>query len=519
MLELINIRHKLWLLIVFPIIALALLLGYAFNRYAHLESEVESLYADRVVPLIQIKKVSDHGAIQIVDILHKYRAGLVSKDEVLVQIADATRVMNDAWQSYLNTYLVTAEQVKVELIEFQLQAVFTHIATLQSAINQGTFLAIPQNQFVTALYEKFDPLTSSLQALTEVQNDVALSIVEQTEQQFSQLKLLLIIFSVIVLVSLIAVGLALYRSIQHPINHIRSQINHIIESSSLEKRIDIDNHNELTDVSLAINQLLSHIHVIHQQLVEAEKLSSLGSLVSGLAHEVNTPLGVSITAVSSCQEQVDVMETGMKTQRLSHAEFLEIMAALDSGLSIAERNLGKTAKLVQEFKNISAEQETDVEQLVDLEAIIRDYCEQTARFQLKMRVEFSATGKLEQLVKINVKALQQILLQLLENARVHGFSNDSDTQPFAAVRLEITDNKIFIRVKDEGVGMSNEVLNRIFEPFYTTARQHGHAGLGLSVTYNLVKKHLEGDLKVNSKAGNGTTFTILLANKTLAQTA
>ncbi|WP_301180352.1 ATP-binding protein [Pseudoalteromonas sp. GCY] len=83
----------------------------------------------------------------------------------------------------------------------------------------------------------------------------------------------------------------------------------------------------------------------------------------------------------------------------------------------------------------------------------------------------------------------------------------------------MTDNKIFIRVKDEGVGMSNEILNRIFEPFYTTARQHGHAGLGLSVTYNLVKKHLEGDLKVNSKAGNGTTFTILLANKTLAQTA
>ncbi|PCK32447.1 ATP-binding protein [Pseudoalteromonas piscicida] len=519
MLELIKISHKLWLLILFPVIALALLLGYAFDRYAHLETEVESLYADRVVPLIQIKKVSDHGAIQVVDILHKFRAGLVNKSTVLNEINSATSTMKQEWNSYLSTYLVTAEQVKIELIAFQMQNVFDYLDTIRTAITSNRFLAISQNQFVTELYDKFDPLTASLQALTEVQNDVALDVVKQTEQQFSKLKLLLIGFSLVVFASILAVGFALFRSIQHPINHIRSQIHNIIESSNLDKRIEIANHNELTDVSQAINQLLGHIHVIHQQLIEAEKLSSLGSLVSGLAHEINTPLGVSITAVSSCQEKVDVMDNGMRTQRLSHAEFLEIMTALGSGLSIAERNLSKTAKLVQEFKLISAEQEADVEECIDLETFLRDYCEQTARFQLKMHVEFQASGKLNQLIKINTKALQQVLFQLLENARVHGYSSEIDEQPTALVRLEVTENKIFIRVQDQGVGINEDTLAHIFEPFYTTARQHGHAGLGLCVTYNLVKKHLQGELKVSSDKTNGTTFTLILTNTALAKIA
>ncbi|WP_404343438.1 ATP-binding protein [Pseudoalteromonas mariniglutinosa] len=511
MLSKIKISHKLWLLIAIPILGMCLLLTYTISHFNYLENDIKSLYKNRIIPLVQIKKVSDEGAIQIVDLLHKHRAGLIDASEVAALIRQAQAEMRLQWQGYLNTYLVNEEKAKIALIEYQMSEVFALVDRYLDNIATQQIADIAEAEFSSQLYRVFDPLTAELQTLVEVQNKVALNIVNDTAVQFQLLKTMLLALSGIVIVLLLLAGFLLSRSIHRPIKQIHTQINQIIDNSDLEKRITLADHNELNDVAIAVNSLLNHIQNIQGQLIESEKLSSLGSLVSGLAHEINTPLGISITAISTCQSQVGELEGKVKAQRLSEAKFIAYMEQLDSGLDLAERNLTKTAKLVQEFKNLSAEQDDHQQTLITLEPFLREYCEQTALFQFKQKVNFKLKNNHPTPVQVKSKVLQQVLFQLIDNAIAHGLSMMEDKDREVTLSLEYLADSIRIDITDNGKGIHNEQLPRIFEPFYTTARHNGHAGLGLTVTYNLVKKHLNGELEISSEPLSGTTVTIILA--------
>ena len=164
-----SVRTRLAVLALLPIMIFLITSFFSINTMGRLVAGIDSLYDDRVVPLKQIKHVSDNYAVNIVDLLHKYRAESITKSALLANINDARNTADNEWKAYLSTQLTAEEKRLVDNVESKLQPVLTHLNNLIVSINSGEFLLIPQKQFVYELYQLFDPLSASYQALIDLQ--------------------------------------------------------------------------------------------------------------------------------------------------------------------------------------------------------------------------------------------------------------------------------------------------------------------------------------------------------------
>ena len=257
--------------------------------------------------------------------------------------------------------------------------------------------------------------------------------------------------------------------------------------------------------SLEVN--LENLKIAQNQLVEAEKMSALGGLVAGVAHEVNTPLGISITAASIFKHKIEALEKSIKANTLSKIELDEFVVDIKDADEILIKNLDRAALLVKNFKKISVDQSS--EKLGEFE--LNSYMEEiVSTFNSELRhndvtLEF-------QLSKEPIRmssypgAFSQIIINLLQNAVFHAF--DETKKPKIILKTELIDSHAIISCIDNGKGVSKEVIPKIFEPFVTTKRNNGGTGLGLNITYNLVTQHLGGTIHLESKVAQGATFVI-----------
>ena len=174
---------------------------------------IDSLYDDRVVPLKQIKHVSDDYAVNIVDLLHKYRAESITKSALLANINDARNTADNEWKAYLSTQLTAEEKHLVDNVESKLQPVLTHLKNLIVSINSGEFLLIPQKQFVYELYQLFDPLSASYQALIDLQLKEASDFKVKADENYQFIKLIMSVIIAILILLLLIVAYFIYSSI------------------------------------------------------------------------------------------------------------------------------------------------------------------------------------------------------------------------------------------------------------------------------------------------------------------
>jgi methyl-accepting chemotaxis protein len=152
---------------------------------------IDSLYENRVVPLKQIKTVSDNYAVNIVDLLHKFRAGTISQNDLLAAVQQSQNTADKEWNTYLSTDLTSEEKSLVNTVEQKLKPVQAHLKNLLNKIRNGDFQSLSQQQFVTDLYDVFDPLSASYQALIELQLNEANHFKKQADENFALVSLVM----------------------------------------------------------------------------------------------------------------------------------------------------------------------------------------------------------------------------------------------------------------------------------------------------------------------------------------
>ncbi len=256
---------------------------------------------------------------------------------------------------------------------------------------------------------------------------------------------------------------------------------------------------------------LQKLQRAQSQLVESEKLASLGSLVAGVAHEINTPVGVCITASSYLTGNTRAVREQYEGGELDADGLLAFLDAAEEAGMILERNLGKAAELVRSFKQVAVDRSSNLKRRFKLADFLGDLLSSLSpeirRTRHQIKVECPPNLVLESFPG----ALSQVLTNLLQNALLHGF--DADQAGEIRIRAQVRKFMLHLSFEDNGKGIASDHLSQVFDPFFTTRRGRGGTGLGLSVAYNLVKQALRGELTVSSTLGQGTRFVLTIPMK------
>lgn len=241
-------------------------------------------------------------------------------------------------------------------------------------------------------------------------------------------------------------------------------------------------------------------------LVKNEKLSLIGGLVTGLTHELDDPLGITLSLVSNVERLTRGLVEKKEEKPLTKEELEEYFVDVSEELHLSMKNLRKTISIIDHFKQISLDQSQDEKQVFELcsfiDEQIRSIKEKFDRPQI--HVQLICEGGIE--VYSNPSDYAQIMNNLFVNAYIHGFDYDSHGE----ITIEVIHNesRLLLLFNDNGKGISEEDMQRIFEPFFTTRKEEGQSGLGLNIVYDLVTNKLNGNLNVSSREGYGTEYKI-----------
>ncbi len=273
-----------------------------------------------------------------------------------------------------------------------------------------------------------------------------------------------------------------------------------------EMQLRIKNEVDLENSYLQLSRSMLHLKATQDQLIESEKMASLGSLVAGISHEINTPLSVAITSTSLIKDAVKKMEEDMKNKTLTEGSFKAHLIQLSEIESLLENNLGRTADLVKNFKQVAVDQTNLHKAKFYLYELVESLVVSLRPETNKYPVEIINTVNEDIVIDSYSGDFYQLLTNLILNAMVHAFEGREKGKLIISARLE--DDVVTLRVSDNGKGIAKENLANVFTPFYTTRRGVGGSGLGLSIVHNIVKQKLKGDIEVHSTINEGTEFVV-----------
>lgn len=241
------------------------------------------------------------------------------------------------------------------------------------------------------------------------------------------------------------------------------------------------------------------------ELVQSEKMASLGRMVAGFAHEINTPVGVAVGAVSQNEEGLRRIDALLTTDEVDEAQLRSELDGLREGGALALSNLQRAARLVQSFKRTSTDQTSEEPRVLVVRELFTDVLF-TLHNVLK-RLPIQTHVECEPNLKIHGPAglLEQVITNLVLNAVQHAFDNGARSGN-VTLRASRSGNQLVMQCEDDGCGMPADQAQRVFEPFYTTRRGQGGTGLGLYVCYQIASTQLGGTLHCTSTPGKGSLF-------------
>jgi signal transduction histidine kinase len=272
-----------------------------------------------------------------------------------------------------------------------------------------------------------------------------------------------------------------------------------IRTKELEKEID---ERKLIEKNLRETQSV---------LIESEKMASLGNLVAGIAHEVNTPLGIGITAITHLKDKLHDLLHYFKSDQMKRSDLEEFLQVSEKSVSIIFDNLSRASQLIKSFKEISVDQSGgDVREINLYDYLQHLLISLEPNFKSRLiQVDFLSIAKTIQL-KLESGALAQLLTNLIMNSLVHAFERQQ--KGLIKITAKTKGKNLLLRYQDNGKGIAAENLHKIFEPFFTTKRLRGGSGLGLHIVYNLVTRKFHGKIQVESELQKGVEFLIELPN-------
>jgi signal transduction histidine kinase len=242
-----------------------------------------------------------------------------------------------------------------------------------------------------------------------------------------------------------------------------------------------------------------------EQLIMSEKMALLGTLVAGVAHEINTPLGVGITASSFLVSESQKMLKHVQEDSLTHHLFVEFLDDLNQSALLIQSNLERAGELIQSFKQVAVDQSSELRRTINLRHYLSEVIQSLYPQWKKHTVTLE--GSLEENLYTYPGDWSQILTNLIVNSVRHGFK-DIPKGGMILIRIYAENGMIVLDYRDNGCGMTKEQSSHVFEPFFTTARGRGGTGLGMNIVYNLVTLKMKGSILCLPMEVPGAAFHI-----------
>ncbi|AVJ56770.1 ATP-binding protein [Idiomarina sp. OT37-5b] len=253
---------------------------------------------------------------------------------------------------------------------------------------------------------------------------------------------------------------------------------------------------------------LQHLKETQQQLVESEKMASLGGLVAGITHDVNTPIGISVTATSFLQEKLDELAHALESKQLTQPQLQKFISEGRESLNLLDNNLQRASELISSFKQVAVDQASDAIRDINLKRYIEDLIQSLQPQLKKTQHQIHVECPQDLYVRCPAGAISQIFTNLIMNSLVHGFEGIEAGNMWIRVtpQHDGQQDRLHVHYSDDGRGLDESKLAHLFDPFFTTKRDQGGSGLGTHIVRNLVTQTLKGDIDASSEAGNGLTY-------------
>jgi two-component system NtrC family sensor kinase len=257
-----------------------------------------------------------------------------------------------------------------------------------------------------------------------------------------------------------------------------------------------------------LEEAMESLHLAQDELVRSEKMASLGGLVAGVAHEINTPLGVALTGITHMAEELRAFRRAVESGQIKRSDLNGFIEAVAEGTAMAERNLDRAAHLVRSFKMVAVDQAADDVRELDVGAYLGEIVDSLRPTLRKKGVTVTAEAEGDLHMHTVAGDIAHVLTNLIMNAALHAFPEDWRREKTIQVLAHRARDRVILEVIDNGTGIPEAIRDKIFEPFFTTARNKGGSGLGLNIVFNTVYQKLKGGIALSDVEGGGSHFTI-----------
>jgi signal transduction histidine kinase len=356
---------------------------------------------------------------------------------------------------------------------------------------------------------------------------------ERFENALSNMYLRIAVVALLALSIAVLIGLAIARSIVRPLRELMGAMHAIVAGNYARPVREVNARDEIGEMARAVEVFrenaiakrqaeielqaakenaetaLKELQETQQSLIEAEKLAALGGLVAGVAHEVNNPVGISLTVASSFARRCEQFAAEVHDGAIRRSTLDEFVAGSQEAAKQLVGNLNRAADLIQAFKQVAVDRSHADRRTFELgeatEQIVASLLPALKRSSISLTVDIADEITMDSYPG----PYGQVLTNLFLNSLAHAFPEHRAGSMYLSAKRRRPD-QVEIFFADDGIGMTEEVQRRAFEPFFTTRRNRGGTGLGLHIVYNLVTRRLGGRLQLESAPGRGTSIRIRL---------
>ena len=278
----------------------------------------------------------------------------------------------------------------------------------------------------------------------------------------------------------------------------------------LTLRQEIDNRQyveqELRKRNNELATSMDTLKAAQAQLIESERMASLGGLVAGITHDVNTPLGVGVTAASFLQERIEKLQEAFEDKSITQTQMLNFIDEATQTTQLLMNNLNRASDLIASFKQVAVDQTSEAERNLNLSQYLHEIIQSLKPSFKHAHHEISVECDPDLTILCAPGAIAQIITNLVMNSVTHGFEHKVNGN--IAINVKTVKDDIVIDYSDDGSGLLPEHLDSLFDAFFTTKRARGGSGLGTHIVYNLVTQTLNGQIEAASEPGKGLQYTI-----------
>jgi len=257
-----------------------------------------------------------------------------------------------------------------------------------------------------------------------------------------------------------------------------------------------------------LEKSLDTLQQAQDQLIESEKLASLGGLVAGITHDVNTPIGIGVTATSFLQERIEQLENGMQNKNLTQAQLQQFISESKESLNLLDNNLKRASELIGSFKQVAVDQTSEAVREINLRNYLNEVIQSLHPKLKKTHHQITLDCPEDMNIRCPAGALSQIFTNLIMNSLIHGFEHMDNGE--IIITAERDGDNLNFSYKDNGKGLNEKQMEQLFDPFFTTKRHLGGSGLGTHIVWNLITQSLKGRISASSKPGHGLHYEFFI---------